>query len=125
MYSNVSLTQKKCVRRQIHDKRKNEMDKPVHISNQVLFSPKRFAPLSARYSDLAGKVLMGSFSVTIAAEKDEGIMEVREVHLNGYVMYPWLYTVCEPGEGLRSRSFVRSKKKRNVPFRVDCRLEDH
>jgi len=114
MYSNVSLTHRKKKRQASPRQTKNETDKPIHISNQVLFSPKRFAPLSARYSDLAGEVLMGSFSVTIAAEKDEGIMEVREVRLNGYVMYPWLYTVCEPGEGLRSRSFVRSKKKKRT-----------
>jgi hypothetical protein len=65
---------------------------------------------------------MAAFSIQPSTEKQQSVVQVRVVRLDGNIMNPWLYAIVEPGK------YVSGKKTGtgtvHQPFRIYRRLED-
>jgi hypothetical protein len=63
-------------------------------------------------------MFVGALSISVATEKHQCIVEVREVELDGNVMNPGLYSIGVPTKVLIGELIERLDNK-NKPFWID------
>lgn len=100
---------------------------PKQVRSHILPPPIRPAPLPPSFGHLPRHVVVVSLAVHTATEEREDVVEIREIDLDGDVVYPGLYSLKPPIYSVQKdveRAVGEGTKAEDVPFWVDSRLED-
>lgn len=66
---------------------------------------------------------MGTFTIPITTEEKQSVMKVGEINLNRNIVHPWGNAIRVPL--YRGQLGFGAEERKNLPFWVDGRLEDH
>lgn len=90
VYSNINL--KPAIRPDANNLERDS-NTPEEISIQIFLSPKLQTPFTPSHGNLSPEVFVGSFTISIASEKDQRVVQIGQIDLYWDEMDPGLNSV--------------------------------